>query len=71
VITLKDEVVALNGILLCLKMVAEELEADATFNNATRLQHVNSCLAMLYKLQTSWIASTSQKDRKSEIRSAK
>jgi hypothetical protein len=47
---LKNEVAALNGVLHNLLLVAQDLEADNVLNYSTRVEHVNSCLDTLYKL---------------------
>lgn len=52
IVALKHEVEALNGILTSLKLIAEELEADDTFKNPRRLQHVSACLLTLDRLKT-------------------
>ncbi|KAH7130033.1 hypothetical protein B0J11DRAFT_482274, partial [Dendryphion nanum] len=47
---LKDEVSLLNGVLHNLRLVAEDLEADSNLVCTLRTDHVNACLATLYKL---------------------
>lgn len=47
---LKNEVAALNGVLHNLHLVAQDLEADSSTPSSIRLDHVNACLALLYKL---------------------
>lgn len=51
VLTLRNEVAVLTGILHNLSFVAQELEDDDTLINSVRLQHVNSCLSTLYALK--------------------
>lgn len=48
--TLKNEVAVLNGVLHNVLLVAQDLEADAVLQFSTRTDHVNSCLATLYRL---------------------
>jgi len=50
VLSLKNEVTLLAGILHNLKSVAEVLEADDEFDNSIRVDHVNSCFDTLYSL---------------------
>jgi hypothetical protein len=50
VLSLKNEVTLLAGILHNLKCVAEVLEADDEFDNSIRVDHVNSCFNTLYTL---------------------
>jgi hypothetical protein len=47
---LKSEVAALSGVLHNLHVVAQDLEADQVSQYSTRADHVNSCLATLYRL---------------------
>jgi hypothetical protein len=47
---LKSEVAALSGVLHNLHVVAQDLEADQVSQYSTRVDHVNSCLATLYRL---------------------
>lgn len=47
---LKAEIAALNGVLHNLRIVAQDLEKDQELNFSSGLDHVNSCLATLYKL---------------------
>jgi hypothetical protein len=47
---LKNEVATLNGVLHNLRLVAEDLEIDNVLDYSTRVDHVKSCLATLYKL---------------------
>lgn len=49
---LKDEVAALTGVLHNLRLVARDLEADDKFDQTIRIEHVNSCLATLHKINS-------------------
>ena len=46
---LKNEVASLNGVLHNLRLVAQDLEADIARSYSLRTDHVNSCLATLYR----------------------
>jgi hypothetical protein len=48
---LKNEVAALNGVLHNLHLVAQDLETSDLQNNSIRLDHIDSCLNTLYKLE--------------------
>ncbi|KAF1962071.1 hypothetical protein CC80DRAFT_153716 [Byssothecium circinans] len=50
ILDLKNEVAGLNAVLHNLRLVAEDLELDSTFASSIRLDHINSCLATLHKL---------------------
>lgn len=51
-VALKNEVASLTGVLHSLHIIAQELEDDSTVHNAIRIDHVNSCLATLYKINS-------------------
>ncbi|KAJ8116317.1 hypothetical protein OPT61_g2235 [Boeremia exigua] len=51
VVGIKEEVSALTGVLHSLAIVALDLGADDRFDNTVRFEHVNSCLATLYRIQ--------------------
>jgi hypothetical protein len=50
VLDLKNAITDLTGIFHNLQIIAHELEQDANFDNSIRVDHVNSCLATLYRL---------------------
>lgn len=47
---LKNEVAIMNGIVHNLRLVVQDLEGDEFMNYAVRMDHVDSCLALLHKL---------------------
>jgi hypothetical protein len=49
ILDLKSEIAVLTGVLHNLRLVADDLEGE-DINNSLRVEHVNSCLATLYKL---------------------
>ncbi|KAL1592698.1 hypothetical protein SLS60_011114 [Paraconiothyrium brasiliense] len=50
VVDLKKEIALLTGVLHNLVLIARDLEADSTVSYTLRPEHVNSCLALLHRL---------------------
>ncbi|KAK1917686.1 hypothetical protein P3342_000400 [Pyrenophora teres f. teres] len=51
VLTLKNEIAELNGVLHNVQLIAEDLEANQVQDYSIRPGHVNACLATLYRLE--------------------